>query len=146
MTDGFKVSLARWPEDTDKLRQVRETVFIQEQKVPAELEWDGIDAECIHALALDQDGSPVGTGRLLRDGHIGRMAVLREWRSQGVGSRMMAVLMAEARRLHYPRLVLNAQVSAVPFYARFGFVTRGDEFEEAGIPHLEMVLQLTEKP
>ena len=146
MTDGFKVSLARWPEDTDKLRQVRETVFIQEQKVPAELEWDGIDAECIHALALDQDGSPVGTGRLLRDGHIGRMAVLREWRKLGVGSRMMELLMTEARRLHYPRLVLNAQVSAVPFYARFGFVTRGDEFKEAGIPHLEMVLQLTEKP
>lgn len=146
MTDSFKVSLARWPEDTDKLREVRETVFIQEQKVPAELEWDGIDAECIHALALDQDGSPVGTGRLLRDGHIGRMAVLREWRKLGVGSRMMELLMAEARRLHYPRLVLNAQVSAVPFYARFGFVTRGDEFEEAGIPHLEMVLQLTENP
>ena len=146
MTDSFKVNLARWPEDTDKLRQVRETVFIQEQKVPAELEWDGIDAECIHALALDQDGSPVGTGRLLRDGHIGRMAVLREWRKLGVGSRMMELLMAEARRLHYPRLVLNAQVSAVPFYARFGFVTRGDEFEEAGIPHLEMVLQLTENP
>ena len=146
MNESFSVRLAHWPEDTAMLRQVRETVFIQEQHVPADIEWDGIDAECIHALAMSRDGSPVGTGRLLRDGHIGRMAVLREWRKLGVGSQMMELLMAEARRRHYPCLALNAQVSAVPFYARFGFVTRGDEFEEAGIPHLEMILPLTQEP
>lgn len=145
MNDGFKVRLAHWPEDTAMLRQVRDTVFIQEQHVPAELEWDGIDAECIHVLAISQDGQAIGTGRLLQDGHIGRMAVLKNWRNLGVGKRMMETLMTEARRQHYPLLLLNAQVSAVPFYEHFGFITRGDVFDEAGIPHLEMILQLAEK-
>ena len=142
MPDAFHLRLAHWPEDTAMLRQVRESVFILEQQVPADLEWDGIDADCVHALAIDPGGRAIGTGRLLPDGHIGRMAVLREWRNKGVGTWLMGVLMAEARRRNYPRLVLNAQVSAVCFYEHFGFVTRGDEFDEAGIPHLEMVLEL----
>lgn len=142
MPDGFHVRLAHWPQDTAMLRQVRESVFILEQQVPADLEWDGIDADCVHALAIGPDGQAIGTGRLLPDGHIGRMAVLREWRNKGVGTRLMGILMAEARRRNYPRLVLNAQVSALPFYARFGFAARGDEFIEAGIPHLEMVMWL----
>ena len=127
------------------LRQVRESVFILEQHVPVELEWDGIDADCVHALAMSEDGQAIGTGRLLQDGHIGRMAVLREWRNQGVGKQLMDFLMTEARNKHYPLLLLNSQVSAVAFYERFGFVTRGDEFDEAGIPHLEMVLELSEE-
>ena len=142
MNDIFQVRLAHWPQDTAMLRQVRESVFILEQHVPADLEWDGIDADCVHALAMGPDGQAIGTGRLLPDGHIGRMAVLGEWRNQGVGKRLMEILMAEANRRNYPLLVLNAQVSAVPFYERFGFVTRGDEFDEAGIPHLEMALEL----
>lgn len=146
MNDAIQVRLAHWPEDTAMLRQVRESVFILEQHVPAELEWDGIDADCVHALATSPDGQAIGTGRLLRDGHIGRMAVLREWRNQGVGRRLMETLMAEARHRNYPRLALNAQVSAVSFYERFGFVTRGDEFDEACIPHLEMVLALAGEP
>lgn len=145
MHDRFQIRRAHWPEDSALLRQVRESVFVMEQHVPAELEWDGIDAECVHALAVSQDGKAIGTGRLLRDGHIGRVAVLREWRGQGVGKRLMEFLMAEARSRHYPRLLLNSQVSAVPFYERIGFVTRGDEFDEAGIPHLEMTLELAEK-
>lgn len=145
MHDRFQIRRAHWPEDTALLRQVRESVFVMEQHVPAALEWDGIDAECIHALAVSQDGQAIGTGRLLRDGHIGRMAVLREWRGQGVGKQLMKFLMTEARNRHYPHLLLNSQVSAVPFYEHFGFVTRGDEFDEAGIPHLEMVLELAEK-
>jgi predicted GNAT family N-acyltransferase len=144
MHDTFQIKRAHWPEDTGMLRQVRETVFVLEQHVPAELEWDGIDADCFHALAMSQDGQAIGTGRLLLDGHIGRMAVLREWRGRGVGKQLMELLMTEARNNHYPRLLLNSQVSAVPFYERFGFVTRGDEFDSAGIPHLEMILALTD--
>lgn len=144
MNDAFQIRLAHWPDDAAILRQVRESVFILEQHVPAELEWDGIDADCVHALAMSEDGQAIGTGRLLQDGHIGRMAVLREWRNQGVGKQLMEFLMVQARHKHHPRLILNAQVSAVAFYERFGFVTRGDKFDEAGIPHLEMVLKLAE--
>ncbi len=142
MNDAFQVRLAHWPDDEALLRQVRESVFILEQHVPVDLEWDGVDVDCIHVLAMNQDGQAIGTGRLLQDGHIGRMAVLREWRGQGVGGQLLELLIGEARRKHCPKLLLNAQVSAVPFYERFGFVTRGDVFDEAGIPHLEMVLGL----
>lgn len=142
MVDIFQVNIAHWPDDAPVLREIRERVFILEQHVPAELEWDGIDVDCVHVLATDHSNRAIGTGRLLPDGHIGRMAVLREWRGQGVGSRLMERLMTEAKHRAYPRLLLNAQVSALPFYARFGFVSRGDVFDEAGIPHMEMFLAL----
>ncbi len=142
MSDRFQVRLAHWPVDAPLLRQIRETVFVLEQHVPVELEWDGLDVNCIHALATDHDESAIGTGRLLPDGHIGRMAVLRVWRGRGVGYRLMELLMREARRNGHPKLLLNAQVSAVPFYERFGFVARGNLFDEAGIPHVGMSLEL----
>lgn len=134
MSDLFQVNLAHWPDDAASLRQVRERVFVVEQHVPVELEWDDIDSECVHVLATDKDGQAIGTGRLLEDGHIGRMAVLKEWRGRGVGSQIIELLMSEARRRHYPKLLLNAQINALPFYERFGFVSRGDVFDEAGIP------------
>jgi len=143
MAETFQAKIAHWPDDAPAMRQVREIVFILEQHVPVELEWDGIDDDCVHVLAKDQNGMAIGTGRLLPDGHIGRMAVLREWRGRGVGSRMIELLMSEARCRHYPKLLLNAQISALPFYEQFGFVGRGDVFDEAGIPHLEMTLALT---
>ncbi len=144
MSDLFQVNLAHWPDDATSLRQVRERVFVVEQHVPVELEWDGIDSECAHVLATDQYGQAIGTGRLLEDGHIGRMAVLKEWRGRGVGSQIIELLMSEARRRHYPKLLLNAQINALPFYERFGFVSRGNVFDEAGIPHLQMILALTD--
>ena len=106
--------------------------------MPVELEWDDMDAPSWHALALAQDGTPLATGRLLPDGHIGRMAVLKLARGTGVGAKVLDALMAKAAELGYSELILNAQTHAAPFYARVGFQQVGAEFEEAGIPHVEM--------
>jgi len=139
---AYVVRSAQWPEDAPLLRQVRETVFVMEQAVPRALEWDGIDADCEHVLALDDKGKAIGTGRLLPDGHIGRMAVLFEWRGRGVGGTILQTLMTRASDKGVARLVLNAQVTALPVYARFGFTPVGGIFQEAGIPHQEMIRKL----
>lgn len=116
---------------------LREHVFIREQLVPADMEWDEFDALSRHVVAL-VDGIPIGTGRLLPDGHIGRMAVLREWRGKGAGSALLTDLLAIARALGMRRVLLNAQVQALPFYVRHGFQAQGEEFLDAGIPHRQM--------
>ena len=138
---NFSIRTASWPEDLELLRRVRDQVFVIEQNVPLELEWDDQDEASQHVLALDANNKPIGTGRLLADGHIGRMAVLREWRGSGVGSALMKALMELGWQQGHHGLVLNAQVHAAPFYERFGFEKRGAEFDEAGIPHVEMVLR-----
>lgn len=132
------VKLADWNTLREHARAVRYDVFVVEQRVPVELEWDEMDAVSWHAVAYDPEGKPVGTGRLLPDGHIGRMAVLRSARGAGVGGAILAGLMAKAAELRYGDLILNSQTVAMPFYARYGFVTEGDEFMEAGIPHRVM--------
>ncbi|HVY05117.1 MAG TPA: GNAT family N-acetyltransferase [Burkholderiales bacterium] len=134
---GILVRAADWTTERDLLRSVREEVFVREQAVPVELEWDEFDAVSRHVLA-SVDGVAVGTGRLLPDGHIGRMAVLRDWRGRGVGSAMLLALMEEARASGMRRVELNAQTRASGFYARFGFVAQGDEFMDAGIAHRSM--------
>jgi predicted GNAT family N-acyltransferase len=119
-------------------RTIRFEVFVEEQKVPAELEMDHMDAVCVHAVAYDADGTPVGTGRLLPDGHIGRMAVRKKARGTGVGGALLRVLMAQARARGDTEVVLSSQTHAAPFYARHGFHIDGDEFFEAGIAHINM--------
>ncbi|WP_186426512.1 GNAT family N-acetyltransferase [Cupriavidus metallidurans] len=132
------VLVCLWEEARERARAIRYAVFVEEQGVPVELEWDEMDAPSWHALAFAVDGVPVATGRLLPDGHIGRMAVLKSARGTGVGAKVLDALMAKATELGYPELILNAQTHAAPFYARVGFEQVGDEFEEAGIPHIEM--------
>lgn len=138
----FSVRIADWAHDEPALRRIRRNVFVVEQNVPEAIEWDGIDAGCRHAIAEDVVGMPIGCGRLLPDGHIGRMAVIAEWRGRGVGSELLETLLGLARALAYPRAILNAQTKAVAFYARFGFDPVGGVFEEAGIPHQTMVRAL----
>jgi predicted GNAT family N-acyltransferase len=128
---------ASWHTDHKILSAIREQVFIKEQSVPAELEHDGLDANAWHVIALAQS-VPVGTGRLLADGHIGRMAVLRDWRGIGAGAAMLATLMRIARSLGMKRVVLNAQLHALPFYLHQGFHQVGEDFMEAGIAHRRM--------
>jgi len=111
---------------------------VREQRVPLELEMDEQDVRCDHALAYAADGSTVGTGRLLPDGHIGRMAVLREWRGKGVGALLLQAVVDQARRRGHAAARLNAQTHAAGFYRRFGFEVSGPEFMEAGIPHVPM--------
>jgi predicted GNAT family N-acyltransferase len=111
------------------------------QNVPEDLEWDGEDAACRHALAL-VDGNVVGTGRMTPQGKIGRMAVLETARGHGIGAGILKHLMAVAAEMGLSAVHLNAQTHALPFYARYGFESDGDEFDEAGIPHLHMVCKL----
>ncbi len=126
-----------------EIRAIRERVFIVEQHVPRDLEWDGLDPTCAHVLARDETGGPIGTGRLTPDGHIGRMAVLAPWRGRGVGAGMLKLLMDMARRRGATQVALHAQTHAIPFYARYGFTPQGEVFEEAGIPHRKMVANTT---
>jgi len=135
----FTIRRAEWGPDTEALRDIRTRVFIEEQKVPKDLEWDELDKDCLHALALAGD-KPIGTGRLTPDGHIGRMAVLAEWRKRGVGAALLTHLMDAGRERGDTFCELNAQVSAIGFYERFGFQAEGDEFMDAGIPHRVMRL------
>lgn len=143
-TMTFTIEAARWPADRPALQLIRETVFVQEQGVPLALEWDEHDATASHLLARDATGQPIGTGRLLPDGHIGRMAVLTEWRGRGVGSALLRRLLETARQQGQTQLALNAQCSAVPFYQHFGFVAEGPIFDDAGIPHRRMRLGLAD--
>jgi len=138
MTRKFQVRSASWHEDRAMLRDLRHRVFVVEQQVPEELEWDEADAGCAHALALDQHNRPIGTGRLLPDGQIGRMAVLQEWRRRGVGSAILEFQLDRARERRLA-VYLNAQTHAIGFYARHGLVAQGGEFMDAGIPHRRMI-------
>ncbi len=142
MTARFTVELLEWRDARAFARPVRERVFVTEQKVPRELEWDDRDAGSLHAVAFDGERRAIGTARLLPDGHIGRMAVLPEWRRRGVGSALARELVRRAGDMGFAEVVLNAQVQAEPFYRALGFEPRGPVFEEAGIPHRQMALAL----
>lgn len=142
-TRGFHVEAIEYATGLAELRAVRETVFVHEQQVPLEEEWDALDPLCRHVIARDEAGAPIGTGRLTPERRIGRMAVLTDWRGRGVGDAMLAALMAEARKLGWPAVSLNAQVSAEAFYARQGFIPEGERFMEAGIEHQSMRRALT---
>ena len=129
---------ASWEQDGDRLRALRYEVFVCEQGVPEALEWDGLDPACRHVVAETVAGEAIGTGRLLRDGHVGRMAVTKAWRREGVGSALLERLVAMARVRGDRLVVLHAQAYVTDFYRRAGFEAIGAEFMEAGIAHVEM--------
>ena len=137
----FVINIVSWQEAYPVLQEIRETVFIKEQHVPVELEWDESDTSCQHILA-SVNGQSIGTGRLTQQGHIGRMAVLKQWRKQGVGSAMLSKLIELARQRDVRKVVLNAQVSAEGFYKKHGFETISGVFDDAGIPHVQMAMKL----
>ena len=128
MPARFTIRIMAWREALPLARPVREQVFIDEQKVPRELEWDEWDDASDHALAFDARGDPIGTARLLADGRIGRMAVLKDWRGKGVGAALLQAMLERARSRSMPRALLHAQIQAAGFYRRFGFSERGGEF------------------
>ncbi|BCK87319.1 acetyltransferase [Sideroxyarcus emersonii] len=142
MSAPFTVSLVCWHDGEPLLRAIREAVFIREQNVPAELEWDGLDDTCRHALALSLNGDAIGCGRMQPNGHIGRVAVLPQWRKQKVGTAIIEALLDEARSRGYKQVDVDAQTYAIPFYQQFGFVEHGKEFMDAGMPHKKMKLKL----
>lgn len=132
------VKISDWAHLQNDAQSIRYDVFVIEQKVPAELEWDEMDVQCIHAVAYDANGVALGTGRLLPDGHIGRMAVRKQARGLGVGAKLLLALMNEAKKRGDKYVRLNAQISAEPFYQRYGFTRGGEAFVEAGIVHIHM--------
>jgi predicted GNAT family N-acyltransferase len=141
----FIVKPASWAADAATLCAIRLQVFVEEQRVPLELEWDGEDERCEHALAYSPEHTPIGTGRLLPDGRIGRLAVLPDWRRQGAGSALLEYFLELARKRGFVVVTLHAQTRATAFYARHGFKAHGEEFMDAGIPHVAMSLALTDK-
>jgi predicted GNAT family N-acyltransferase len=142
MSNPFTVSLVCWHDGEPLLRAIREAVFIREQGVPAELEWDKFDETCRHALALSLSGEAIGCGRIYTNGHIGRIAIMPQWRCKRVGTAIMEALLNEARSRGYKQVDVDAQTQAAPFYHKFGFVGHGKEFLEAGLPRIKMKLKI----
>src|SRR5450830_76705 len=118
------IKIAAWNDLREDAALIRNEVFVVEQNV--------------HAVAYDEGGTPIATGRLLPDGHIGRMAVRKPGRGQGVGGAVLKALMAAARQRGDREVVLNAQTHAASFYGSHGFAQEGEEFMDAGIPHIHM--------
>ncbi len=136
--ERFTITTAEWEKHKPALREIRESVFIVEQKVPKQLEWDDNDETSLHVIATDTTGKCIGTGRITSEGQIGRMAVVCECRNTGVGSALLQRLIELASQQKIHPLFLNAQKKAIPFYQQHGFECIGDEFMEAGIPHHRM--------
>ena len=137
-----QVTIGSWQTLAGEARQVRTEVFLEEQRIPVEMEWDELDELAIHAVARNRLGLAVGTGRLLQHapgvGRIGRMAVTRVLRGSNVGRDLLRALMLAATQRGDHEVMLHAQRTAQGFYARLGFEPRGEPFEEAGIVHIEM--------
>ena len=138
--------LGSWDELGRAAALVRTDVFVEEQRIPREQEWDAGDPVALHAVTFNRLGQPVATGRLLPYGpggvRIGRMAVLRVLRGSQLGSQVLQLLVDAARRRGDGEVVLHAQRSAEDFYRRAGFTARGEPFDEVGISHIEMVMRL----
>lgn len=138
MPAPYTIQHATWLKDRAALRDIRERVFMQEQHVPAELEWDVEDEKAFHLLAFDSENKPIACVRLLQDGHIGRMAVLPAWRGQGIGSALLCSVIEAAREQGLGSVFLDAQTHALGFYQQQGFIAEGEPFMDAGIPHRRM--------
>ena len=138
----FTIHTVTWHDAEPLLRGVREAVFIREQGVPEELEWDGLDEGSHHVLALSNAGQAIGCGRILPNAHIGRIAVMHEWRGKKVGTAILEGLLAYASSRGYPEVDLDAQVHALPFYQHVGLVVEGEEFMDANIPHRKLRMKL----
>ena len=141
MKTELLIELLSWEEARAHASPIRFTVFVEEQGVPRDIELDEQDPLSIHAVAFE-DQKPVATGRLLPDGHIGRMAVLKEWRGRGIGGLLLKRLIERAKKRGDNEVALSAQIQAVAFYRAHGFVPEGDEYLEAGIRHQAMKSRL----
>jgi len=139
--ENLHIIEADWETDRDRMRAIRHPVFVLEQQVPETIEQDAHDAVSSHVMAVRGDVD-VGTGRLTPHGHLGRVAVLKEHRNQGVGRAIMQALIQVARDQSFPEVELSSQMHALGFYQGLGFEVSGEPFMEAGIPHLPMRLKL----
>jgi predicted GNAT family N-acyltransferase len=140
------LTIGSWGQLGPAASQVRTAVFVHEQNIPADMEWDVADHTAVHAVIHNAQGEPVATGRLLVHapgvGRIGRMAVLSSLRGSGLGQQVLEALVQAARERGDMEICLHAQTSAQRFYERLGFMPRGEVYAEVGIPHIEMVLDV----
>jgi predicted GNAT family N-acyltransferase len=136
-----RIDLLPWERARAHAAPIRFSVFVEEQGVPPEIELDELDERCVHAVAF-HEAVAVGTARLLPDGHIGRMAVLKEWRGRGIGSLLLGGVFELPRARGERAVMLSAQAHALAFYRAHGFVEEGAEYLEAGIRHQAMRRQL----
>ncbi len=136
------IEIAKWPQDSATIKDLRRKVFVIEQGVEPEIEWDGRDHTCTHVLAR-LDGEPVGTGRIMPSGHIGRLAVLNNHRGKKIGKALLEHLIQIARQQQHEMVYLNSQVQAIGFYEQYGFIVEGKVFMVAGIPHQRMEMKLS---
>lgn len=139
---SFYLEPANYQVDFQDIQYVRNAVFVVEQQISPEIEFDELDPLCQHVIARDSQSRPIGTGRLTEAGQIGRMAVLHDWRGQGVGRSLLLTLIEKARRLGLAQVTAHAQSAALGFYQKFGFIQEGVAFMVAGIPHQAMRLPL----
>jgi predicted GNAT family N-acyltransferase len=130
------------PDYAPEIRRIRNAVFTVEQGIDEEADFDGQDPEAVHVLVACE-GEYVGTGRMLSDGHIGRLAVLEAYRGRGLGAQVLRALVHEAERMGLARVYLGAQKQAVGFYERLGFSVYGEPYVEVKIEHLHMERFLT---
>ena len=142
MKKPYTIKATDWDKDKIALSSVRRSVFIEEQKVPEELEWDEFDETSQHIIALDNSDHPIGTGRIKADGQIGRMAVLKNWRNKGIGKSILDELLKIASQSKHDEIYLHAQLTAIKFYEKSGFIINSDEFMDAGIPHKTMIRRI----
>ena len=142
LPEPYYVEICNWAKHQNELSKIRYAVFVEEQKVPVEIEQDELDVVAVHAVArVSEGGIAIATGRMILAGQfprIGRMAVLRPWRKAGVGAAILDLLCREAKTRGFREVMLNAQTHASPFYFKHGFLSHGVEFYEASIPHQEM--------
>jgi predicted GNAT family N-acyltransferase len=139
---SINIRIADWQADHDLISLVRKQVFIHEQGIEETLEWDELDKNATHFLALTSEGNAVGVARLTDNGAVGRMAVLRKYRHQGIARQLLHSIIEHARCLNFDYLSLHAQLHAVGFYQKVGFQCQGEQFEEAGLPHQAMLLNI----
>jgi len=144
MTNKITVKQAHWDTEQEQLLKVRTRVFVEEQQVPSEIEIDGKDTDCFHVKALNSENEVIGTARMLPTNYIGRMCVLKEYRQLGIGGQMLSYFINYARQQQIKSLMLNAQITALPFYQKFGFVPDSEVFIEADIEHIHMTLSLAD--
>ena len=142
MENNLKVEVVKWIDEYDSLTMIREKVFIEEQKVTSQLEWDGMDKEAIHFLAF-KDERAIGCARALVIEYcmqLGRIAVLKEYRGEGIGSALIEQAVTTAKLNQLSAIYISAQCHAIDFYKKFGFEVTSDIYLDAEIPHRDMTL------
>ena len=138
---NLKIVSGSWDDLAQDARVIREAVFIQEQQIAPEDEWDAEDTISTHFVAYLQD-HPVATARLLKNHSIGRVAVLQSARGTGIGQNIMQAVIDQAKTEQREFLKLSSQVHAIGFYQNLGFDVQGEEYLDCGIPHIDMYLSL----